>query len=57
MPTCAQVAQYIADFMFTDAIGQEHVQDVKGGSATKTALYHLKKKWLQLQSGIVIEEV
>ena len=55
------VAQYVADFVFdqTDPEGQlhQHVQDVKGGKATRTALYQLKKKWLYLQSGIEIEEI
>lgn len=53
----AVVSQYIADFQFFDRSGKFHVQDVKGGQATKTSIYKLKKKWLELQSGIVIEEV
>jgi len=48
------VCNYIADFVYTDKDGQEHVVDAKG---KRTAMYALKKKWLELQSGIVIEEV
>jgi len=51
------VAAYIADFAFIDANGKLHVQDVKGGQATKTQLYRLKAKWLFLQTGIEIEEI
>jgi len=51
------VARYIADFAFYDAAGMLHVQDVKGGQATKTQLYRLKAKWLYLQTGIEIEEI
>jgi len=50
-------AHYIADFAFIDADGKLHVQDVKGGQATKTQLYRLKAKWLYLQTGIEIEEI
>lgn len=49
----AMVSSYIADFVY-DEQGQRHVVDVKG---VRTPLYRLKKKWLQLQDGIVIEEV
>lgn len=48
------VAHYIADFVFVDRAGEKHVVDAKG---KRTAMYQLKKKWLELQSGIVIEEV
>lgn len=52
------VAEYVADFCYKDLRdGQLVVEDVKGGNATKTALYRLKKKWLELQDGIVIQEV
>lgn len=51
----AVVAHYIADFVYLDKIdGRDHVVDAKG---KRTAMYQLKKKWLELQSGIVIEEV
>jgi len=48
------VSNYIADFVYVDEDGKEHVVDAKG---KRTAIYQLKKKWLELQSGIVIEEV
>lgn len=49
------VAYYEADFYFEDvASGDPHVVDAKG---KRTQMYLLKKKWLELQDGIVIEEV
>lgn len=48
-----QVAEYIADFVYYTGSDQ-HVVDAKG---VRTQIYKLKKKWLELQSGIVIEEV
>jgi hypothetical protein len=50
-----QVCEYIADFVFFEA-GQRHVVDVKR-PATQTGVYKLKRKWLQLQDNVVIEEV
>jgi len=47
------VAHYIADFVY-EANGMTHVLDAKG---KRTQMYLLKKKWLELQSGIVIQEV
>jgi Protein of unknown function (DUF1064) len=47
------VSSYVADFVYDEA-GVRHVVDVKG---VRTAIYKLKKKWLHLQDGIVIEEV
>jgi hypothetical protein len=47
------ISYYVADFVYVEA-GQQHVVDAKG---KRTALYALKKKWLELQDGIVIEEV
>lgn len=53
------VAQYVADFVYEeyDIFRREWarvVEDVKG---KRTAMYQLKKKWLELQEGIVIREV
>ena len=49
-----EVARYIADFTYRDAgDGRLHVVDSKG---KRTAMYALKAKWLNLQSGVVIEE-
>ncbi len=49
-----QVSTYLADFTFYDMEGRRHVLDAKG---KRTQMYALKKKWLELQDGIVIEEV
>jgi len=48
------VAKYVADFTYYDRHGHRHVEDVKG---VRTAMYVLKKKWLELQDGIQIREV
>jgi len=49
------VAHYVADYVYYDLTdGREHVVDAKGH---RTREYQLKKKWLELQDGIVIEEV
>jgi hypothetical protein len=47
------VSFYIADFVYRtgDVV---HVVDAKG---RRTQLYLLKKKWLELQEGVVVEEV
>lgn len=47
---------YIADFTYIDETGNKHIVDVKGGKATKTAVYKLKKKLLA-DKGFYIEEV
>ena len=47
---------YIADFVYEEN-GQTIVEDVKGGSATKTPVYRLKKKLLLYIHGIRIREV
>ncbi len=49
----AIVAHYVADFTYRER-GVQHVVDVKG---VRTQVYLLKRKWLELQDGIVIEEV
>lgn len=50
-----QVAEYRADFTFFEH-GTLRVLDAKH-EQTKTHVYRLKKKWLELQDGIFIEEV
>jgi hypothetical protein len=50
------VASYIADFQFLED-GKRIVMDVKGGKATQTQLYKLKKAILAVQDGIEIVEV
>lgn len=47
---------YIADFVYQDKNGKKHIVDVKGGKATQTAVYKLKKKLLA-EKGLFIEEV
>ena len=47
------VAHYIADFVYIEN-GQQVVEDTKG---VLTPMYRLKRKWLKLQTGIVIREV
>lgn len=55
--TLVQISEYIADFVYRDAATQQrHVVDAKG-QRRRIAPYPLKKKWLELQEGIVIEEV
>ncbi len=55
---CVQKAvHYIADFVYTDRDGIDQVIDVKGGSATKTKEYLLKKKMMRAFLGIEIVEV
>lgn len=48
-----QVAEYVSDFTFREQ-NVRHVVDAKG---KRTAIYQLKKKWLELQDGIIVEEV
>lgn len=47
---------YYADFVYKDKDGL-HVIDVKGGNATKTDVYKLKKKLFIKKYGLDIEEV
>lgn len=56
---CVQKAvHYIADFAYVEnSTGKEYVVDVKGGEATKTDVYKLKKKMMRALKGIEITEV
>lgn len=50
-----QVAEYIADFTYIDVeSGVRVCCDAKG---KRTPLYSLKRKWLELQQAVLIEEV
>ncbi len=50
-----QVSEYRADFVYRDEPSYElHIVDAKGH---RTKEYQRSKKWLELQQGIVIEEV
>lgn len=54
---CVQRAiHYVADFVYTKD-GEEIVEDVKGGRATVTKEYLLKKKMMFAIKGIQIKEV
>lgn len=48
--------RYYADFVYRDADGV-HVIDVKGGEATKTQVYRLKRRLMKHVHGITIEEL
>ena len=48
------VSHYVADYVYQDRDGQQHVVDAKG---KRTAMYQLKAKWLFFQDGITVEEV
>lgn len=53
--TSAVVSYYVADFTYTWRPSGAHVvADAKG---KRTAMYLLKRKWLELQSGIEIAEI
>lgn len=52
-----KVGAYLSDFTYVDEHGIEVVEDVKGGEATKTAVYRLKKNLMRALHGIAIREV
>jgi hypothetical protein len=53
-----RVGRYSADFAYTDRrTGQLVVEDVKGGEATKTQAYQLRKKLLLACHGLQVTEV
>jgi hypothetical protein len=47
------IGSYVADFCYTTAAGSHVVEDVKG---VRTPLYRWKKKHVEAQYGIVIQE-
>jgi len=49
--------RYRADFTYYTRDGQYVVEDIKGGSATKTKTYEIKKKQMRDKYGIEITEV
>jgi hypothetical protein len=49
------VCKYRADFVYMEN-GQRIVEDVKGGKATVTEVYRLKKKLMRIVLGIEIRE-
>ncbi len=52
-----RICTYIADFVYTDAAGLRHVEDVKSDITRKNALYRLKCKLVEACHHIAIEEV
>ena len=48
--------RYIADFSYNTGSGLV-VEDTKGGKATQTDLYKLKKKLMQERLGITVQEI
>lgn len=53
-----KVARYNADFRYYDRSAKRViVEDVKGGRATRTAVYSMKKKLLAAEHGVEIREV
>lgn len=52
-----KVGVYSADFQYIGSDGQVVVEDVKGGNATKTEAYRLRKRLMKAVHGIEIEEV
>lgn len=51
----AEIATYRADITYRDVKdGKRHVVDPKG---VRTRMFLLKRKWLELQDGIIIEEI
>jgi len=55
------VGVFTADFEYTDlglyALGEVVTEDVKGGSATKTEAYRLRKKIAEAIHGMVVREL
>ena len=53
-----KVGVYVADFVYTDVKnGEQVIEDYKGGRATKTPLYLLKKKLMKAIYGYDIREI
>ena len=53
-----KVGRYVGDFRYWDnERNVAVVEDVKGGNATKTPVYRLKRKLVQAIHGITISEV
>jgi len=50
-----KIASYKADFTYLEG-NRYIVEDVKGGNATKTDIYRLKRKWMKAEYDIDIRE-
>lgn len=49
-----RATKYIADFVYVDKNGNQHVEDSKG---FRTAEYRIKRKLMRFVHGITVEEV
>lgn len=49
-----RACKYIADFKYTDSLGNTHVEDAKG---VRTEVYKIKKKLMLFRHNIKVEEV
>ena len=58
-PSCfaRRIGYYTADFAYVRKDGAPVVEDVKGGRATRTEAYRLRKKIVEAFYGLTIEEV
>ena len=53
-----KVCDYVGDFRYVDTeTGRVVVEDAKGGDATKTRLYKVKKRLMLACHGIEVEEI
>ena len=53
-----KICDYAGDFRYTDAqTGAVVVEDVKGGDATKTPVYRLKRRLMLACHGIEVKEI
>lgn len=53
-----KICDYVGDFRYTDAqTGAVVVEDVKGGNATKTPVYRLKRRLMLACHGIEVKEI
>lgn len=53
------VARYVADIVYEayDIMARDWLKHVVDAKGVRTQMYRLKRKWLELQDGIIIEEV
>lgn len=53
------VSYYVSDFVYEtyNAVQDRNIMHVIDAKGVRTQLYRLKRKWLELQTGIVVQEV
>lgn len=58
-PSCSarRIGYYTADFLYKTKDGKAVVEDVKGGRATSTEAYRLRKKMVEATYGFEVREV